>query len=49
MAGDVLFVLWILYNAIDEGFKGINSIQGIVPLCLVVVLVINFVILWKNR
>ena len=49
LAGDALFVLWILYNGINEGFKGISTIQGIVPLFLALLLMLNLYLIWKQE
>jgi hypothetical protein len=49
LVGDGLFILWILYNGIDEGFRGINTIQGIVPLTLILLLILNLVLSWRAK
>jgi hypothetical protein len=49
IAGDIIFILWVLYNGIDEGFRSIMSIQGIVPIGLMLLLLLNLIILWKQK
>ena len=47
LLGDILFILWILYNGVDEGFRAILSPQGIIPLSLAFLLLLNSILLWK--
>ena len=44
LAGNILFVLWIAFNAMDEGFKGtlIQKLSGLVLICL---LILNSILL----
>ena len=49
LGGNAVFILWILYNGVDEGFKGIATIQGIVPLVLAVLLAFNLILLLRTR
>jgi len=44
-----LYLLWILYNAVAEGFKGINSVQGVAMLGLMVLLVLNIFLLASGK
>ena len=46
--GNASFILWILYNGVDEGFHDIATVQGIVPLVLVILLIVNLMLLWKS-
>ena len=47
IAGNVLFVLWILYNGINEGFKG--TLPEIISyIALVILLGMNTVLLWRK-
>ena len=48
LAGNTLYILWILYNAIDEGSSG-TLMQAVIPLGLVVLLVINNTLLLKEK
>ncbi len=41
---NLVYVLWILYNGIDEGFRG-NIVAIIAPLGLVLLLIINVILL----
>lgn len=45
IAGDVLYILWILYNAMDDGFHDILSVQAVVLIGLIVLLVLNIALL----
>lgn len=45
--GNTVFVLWILYNGIDEGFKG-TPIQIVVYLALISLLILNTVIIYRE-
>jgi len=45
---DVLYILWILYNGIDEGFKA-TLVMTVVPLGLVVLLILNIILLRQKR
>lgn len=47
--GDIIYILWILYNGIDEGFRNIFSVQGIVPAGLMLLLLLNFIVLWRQK
>jgi hypothetical protein len=47
--GDILFILWIVYNAIDEGFQNPGSVQAIALSGLIVLLILNIVLLWKRK
>ena len=49
LAGDMIYILWFLYNGIDEGFADIFTIRGIVPIGLVFLLVLNMLILSKKN
>jgi hypothetical protein len=52
LCGNVLYVLWVLYNGIDDGFRDIASVQGVVLIGLMILLAINFILLlqttWKH-
>lgn len=43
--GDVMFILWILYNAIDEGFKGVGSVEAVALSSLIMLLIFNIALL----
>jgi hypothetical protein len=48
ITGNVLFVLWILYNGINEGFKAAN-IQIVAYLGLIFLLILNALLLLNSR
>ena len=48
LIGNVIFVLWITYNDIDEGFKG-TTVQKFSYLGLIVLLVLNSILLFRKR
>lgn len=48
IAGNILFVLWILYNGINEGFQG-TFIEKISYLSLMGLLAVNAFLLIGNR
>jgi hypothetical protein len=45
---NILYILWLLYNGIDEGFKG-NIITIMAPLGLILLLILNIVLLKQNK
>ena len=49
LAGDTVYILWVLYNGIDEGFRDIGSIQGIVSIGLMLLLVLNIFLLRDSK
>jgi hypothetical protein len=46
--GDVIYILWIVYNAIDEGFKSIRSVEAVALIGLVILLALNIFLLRKK-
>jgi hypothetical protein len=46
--GDMVFVLWITYNGIDEGFKG-TSIQVVSYISLMILLILNTVLIYRKK
>lgn len=48
LTGDALYILWILYNAIDEGFQHIASVQAVALLGLIILLGLNIMLLRKR-
>ena len=48
IAGNVLFVLWILYNGIDEGFKVTSISQMLLYIGMMIVLSLNAALLSKD-
>lgn len=48
--GNTLFILWMLYNGIDEGFTGSTGPEVVSYICLTMLLIVNSVlILRKNK
>ena len=48
IAGNILFVIWILYNGINEGFQG-TMIEKLSYIILIGLLVINSFLIIRNR
>ena len=48
IAGNVLFVLWILFNGINEGFKG-TRVEKVSFITLVGLLAVNAFLLIRKR
>jgi hypothetical protein len=46
--GNAIFVLWILYNGIDEGFKA-NLVQIVSYLSLIFLLILNIFLLFRSQ
>ena len=49
LIGNVIYVLWIVYNGIDDGFRDIGSVQTVSLLGLLFLLVLNFTLLWRSK
>jgi len=45
LLGNIIFILWILYNGLDEGFQDIGSVQAIALIGLIFLLILNIVLL----
>jgi len=45
---NILFALWILYNGINEGFRG-TTIERISYITLMLLLTINAILLFRKR
>lgn len=46
--GNILFILWISFNAIDEGFKG-TIYQKVSYIGLVSLLILNIGLLYRKK
>jgi len=46
--GNGAYILFLLYNGIDEGFKG-NLVTTLAPLGLVLLLILNIFLLYQQR
>ena len=47
--GNALYILWIVYNAIDDGFSGIRTVEAVVLLGLIVLLSLDIYLLRKSK
>jgi hypothetical protein len=43
-----VYILWLLYNGIDEGFKG-NAVTVIAPLGMIFLLILNIILLYNKK
>jgi hypothetical protein len=48
IAGNIMFILWITYNGIDEGFSA-TPIQIFVYIALIILLILNIILLSHRR
>jgi hypothetical protein len=46
--GNLIFILWITYNGIDEGFKG-TIYQKISYISLTTLLILNIILLYRRK
>ena len=49
LAGNVAYILWIVWNGIDDGFKDIQSVQAASLLGLLCLLALNFFLLYSKE
>ncbi len=49
LLGNAAYILWVLYNGIDEGFRNIGSVQSVALIGLILLLVLNLVLLSKEK
>jgi hypothetical protein len=47
--GNMAYILFLLYNGIDEGFRDIGSIQSIAPIGMIFLLILNIFLLYHQR
>jgi len=47
--GNLVYILFLLYNGIDEGFKDIGSVQSIAPIGMIFLLILNIALLYRAR
>ena len=47
--GNIVFILWIIYNGIDEGSKGSTIVQDLSYISLVFLLSLDIVILYRKQ
>ncbi len=48
IAGNIVYILWILYNGMEEGFKGIATVQAVVLFGLIILLSANIFLLSRK-
>jgi predicted PurR-regulated permease PerM len=48
MAGDVAYILWIVYNAVDDGFRT-RGVELVALTGLLLLLVLNIVLLSRRE
>ena len=49
IAGNIIFVLWILYNGIDEGFQATAPTQMLLYIGMMIVLSLNAALLGTDK
>ncbi len=49
IAGNILFLLFFFYNAIDEGGVGVTPVQMVAMIGLALLLVLNLIVLIRKR
>lgn len=49
LAGNALFILWILYNGIDEGSRTVGRMEVISLTSLLVLLALNIILLSRQK
>jgi len=47
LIGDVAYILFLLYNGIDDGFK--FNLQSIAPIGMIILLILNIILLFLKR
>jgi len=43
--GDIAYIIFLLYNGIDEGFKDIGTVRSIAPIGMILLLILNIFLL----
>lgn len=47
--GNGMFILWIVYNGIDERSQGIGAVQAVALSSLIVLLILNICLLYRRN
>lgn len=47
--GNIMFILWILYNGIDEGSRSVGRVEALSLTGLLLLLALNCVLLWRSK
>ncbi|MDD4902299.1 MAG: hypothetical protein PHE24_04120 [Patescibacteria group bacterium] len=48
IGGDMIYILWILYNGLNEGWRDIASVQAVVLLGLIILLGLNIILIYRR-
>ena len=46
---NALYILWMIYNGIDEGFQAASIVQMVSAIGMICLLVLNIFLLWNGR
>jgi len=46
---NALYILWMIYNGIDEGFQAASIVQLVSAIGMICLLVLNIFLLWNGR
>ncbi len=49
LVGNAVFILWIAWNGIDEGTRSVGRMEIISLMSLLILLSLNFFLLFKQR
>ena len=49
VAGDGVYILWIIYNAIDRDGGAVRPVEAVALIGLMALLALNAVLLWPRR
>ncbi len=49
LIGNAMYILWILYNGIDEGSRSVGSVEIVSLIGLFFLLFLNIVLLWRQK
>jgi hypothetical protein len=49
LAGNALYILWIIWNGIDEGSRNVGRLELTSLLGLLVLLAFNLLLLWRQK
>jgi len=47
IAGNIIFILWIVYNGIDEGSRSVGRVEILSLSALVCLLLLNIYLIWR--
>ena len=49
LVGNIVFVLWIVYNGIDAGARTVGRVEAVSLTALTLLLVLNIILLWRQK